>query len=52
MEETVITNQWINSWLRSDYGLDDDILNAGEVEEMLQSFVVDYNKYKNMGVTD
>lgn len=39
----VLDSYYATSWLRGTYGLDDgDTLNAGEVEELLETFISDH----------
>lgn len=45
MDETTKIKSWVNSWLHNVYGLqDDDLLNAGEVEELLEEAISDAKK--------
>lgn len=42
LEEWGRQKEWINKWLHNTWGLDDDdLLNAGSVEELCESIVYD-----------
>lgn len=40
-------DMWVNEWLHDVYGLDDDdLLNAGQVEEIISMAIYDFQKRK------
>lgn len=43
----ILNDMYATDWLRNDYGLsDDDTLNAGEVEELLESFISQHSEIR------
>ncbi len=45
MDEIMKEKTWVSNWLHNVYGLqDDDLLNAGEVEELLEQAISDAKK--------